>query len=644
MRAPLIAGLTMALALAGCGGGDAGQRANVQVLPEELLTPPCPVCQPASLQGVVAAGAPLVDAEVTAFDAQGAQRSTRTDAKGRYLLPVQSMQAPLVVRAQGWLNGEWRSLHTVVLPTEVGRALSHLTPLTEVLAAQVLQGMPQDLMAQAQLDHRRITTQAVRSAHAELERLIRPVLDAAGVPTQVDLRASPFEANHTGMDLALDWLVLSLEQGAHRLRHVQMPLDQGLVLDPVGASSTDALPAPTSVSNLNAITTQVNASLASLTQRFAQRIPEVSELSDLLTADFLGDGLDASGYIQQVWRRQDSARAGGFSLASARWFGATIVQMRSDSEVLVRLRVAPRAPHAPYNEQSWFQKVDGQWLWRGNRQLASPVVRHASVLLDGPLGGRGQVSEHLVFEVDKRRVDARVVQIQVQGPGLPAPGVSLAPPPDDDESIRLWTWAGRPSDEWPALPWGWCPSGDAQTATACSESWQEVRSGSSYQFTLMDANRQVLQTLTASLPPLPEPWARRPGLASAWFQRWLAGAADEAWLPGSRALSADPLNPHRGEAPLIATWTGGREGALALEALFERHVLTPASASTEAALSVQRTRQAWQPLPWATQGQASITWDRLLSEQKLTWASHRLNAIDAQGHWRVHALSGSNTP
>lgn len=625
--------------LSGCGGGGEGRRANVEVLPEELLTPPCPSCQPASIQGIVATGLPIAHAEVMVIDSVGAQRSTTTNGNGHYVIAVQGMAAPFVVLATGLLNGRAHTLHTVVLPTEVGRALSNITPLTELLTAQVLQGIPHDLLQDGQVDFQRINSRAVRSAQAELERLVRPLLEAAGVPPLTDFRGAPFQADHTGMDLALDGLVLTQEQGAYRLRHVLNPPSDALTIDPAGASSTEPLRSPPSMSvlkGLSGITGQINGRLAALTGLFANGIAGNAELQPHLGADFLSDGLSGPAYLSKVWRRLDAAVAGGFSLQGAQWSGATILQMQDESNVLVALHVSPRAPFSAYTEVTWMEKVAGQWQWRGNRQLAKVGARHASVLGSDPFSGSAEVASYLVFEVDRLRVDPRVAQMVVRGPGLPGAGVSLAPPPDEDVSSRTWTWAGRRGDDWPAVPRGWCPdTGDA--LLACQESWAEVRTGSSYQFTLLDDRGETLQTLWASLPPKPATPEVLAAGAGRWFARFAATQDDLSWLPTPDNVTG--RSPYRGDSPLLPRWRATSAGWQSVEALFELYVATPATASSDLTFSVQ---SVWQSVGQVSPGsfsQLSGVWTPLASAQLPKWAVLRLATHDMAGNLYIHALS-----
>lgn len=627
----------LAALAAGCGGGDQGERANVSVLPDELLTPPCQTCQPATVQGVAAAGAPFQDAEITVIDSNGMRRATRTDQQGRYLLGVQGMAAPFVIRVSGLLSGQTRTLHTVVLATEVGRALSNITPLTEVLAAQVLQGLPHDLLQDHQADFRRINTRTVRSAHAELERLVRPLLEAAGLPPSTDLRATSFNADHTGMDLALDGLVLTHEGGAYRLRHILNAPAQALTLDPTGTSSTEPLSAPPSPALLQAVhgvAQQINTALSALTALYEVGIPDSSVLTPFMAHDFLSDGLNPANFIAQVWRRQDASSSGGYSLQGARWSDASVLQLVDENNALVALRVTPRPPFAPYTETSWMTRSGGRWLFKGNGRLARVDVRHVSVL------GAG-VTAYLSFEVDRRRVAAQVARILVKGPGLPQVGLTLAPPTDDRETLKFWSWTGRTSDDWPAVPIGWCPdAGDAELE--CQESWANVRTGSTYQFTLLDSNNQALETLTASLPNKPLDPGVLQSQVPIWFTRFAADPSDLTWLPTLDHVEKTSPNPYRGDMPLTARLAAATGALSSTESVFELYVETPPTTSTDRAFSRLDSWQSPGSLAAGSFSTLSGGWTAQPSSVLSRWAALRLVSQDAVGNLYVHALSPSH--
>jgi hypothetical protein len=619
--------LLLCLLLASCGGDDQGQRANVGILPAELIVPVCASCEPATIQGVVATGLPMADAQVLVLDAEGKRQSTRTDQQGRYLINVAGFNAPLLVQATGTILGEAQVLHTVVLPTEVGRALSNITPLTEVLTAQVLQGLPHELILQNQVDFRRINTSAVHAVEAELERLVRHVLDAAGVPSAVDLRATAFEANHTGLDQALDWLVLSREQGAYRLRHVLNAPEDALTIDPTGLSSSEPLPKPTSLDTLRQtshVATEIQARLDSLSTLFQQGLPDAATL-----APFLSN----SSQQENPWLRQDSSDDGGFSYQGAKWDQVRVLRLLNADLVQVQYRLLPRLPFASRIETTWMVRGSDGWQWQGNDQLAQVAVRHAWVLGAGPDGYSQHVTSYLLFEVDRHFVAPLVAQVVVRGPGLPADGLTLAPP-DDSLGYANWSWAGHPNDDWPAVPVGWCPQDSDDAQLVCQESWLQVRTGSTYTFELLDASGQVLQILSAHLPPRlvsDQSIATQP---SAWFSRFDLNA-DALLTPSKGHIEAMSPSPYRGDMSFSLPWRASSV-AVPLDARLDVYRQDIADTDVEIPPQVIRIFRALQP-----DDLVSAAWPSSPTLDPV-WATLRLTSSDQWGNKYVHVLSPNN--
>lgn len=706
------------MALAGCGGGDAGRPAHQANPPgEPLITEACPDCRSGHLEGLAAAGAAMAWADVTAVDGQGGLATTRTDAQGRYTLDVSALRAPLIVIAHGSLSGQALALHAVVLPAEVGRARTHLTPFSELIAARVLRGLPHDLLRQGRADLRHITTAVVRTAEAELEALLRPLLHAAGVPGAVDLRAGAFEADHTGVDRALDWLVFSQEAGGYRLRHLLAAPVDAVAFDAQGDTDADTLPAPPSIAPLTdgmAALPEIEARLSALTAAFAQAVPPASALAPFLSSDFLHEGLGATQYIARILRQQDPTDAGGFSLRGARWDQPRLVQIADADQLLVQFRVTPRAPFDAFNQTLWMVRSANGWSWRGDRTLAQVSVRQAAVLgpraltlaevralpgmacttqdrsmaqqawtdtrcqaastdgmLDAGFAGdarfgmlamfassaatpsarrtqaalrstllgtpSAQVTSYLRFDIDRRRIDARVAEVRVTGPGLPAHGLSLAPPGEDNTEATHWAWAHHPDDDWPAVPIGWCPSDEPMARAACDDGWRALGSGATYHFTLLDANALVLGEQRACLPPQPLPAAALLAEASHWFARWQIGATSAASPALGRVLGLEGPGPLQGVAVWTLPWSSPSTGsprqiearlALALHpdddtepSRLHHHRVMPRAAGLDTDL-----QHLW-PL------------DPL---RHTAWASARLETSDRWGHRYVHAVAPHN--
>lgn len=387
--ASLSAAAVIALLTGGCGGGSSNQAPDSQLLPDlsQLDGAPCADCRPNVLSGVAASGGALADAEVRVIDSQGRQAFGRTNAQGRYDIPVAELRGALLVQVTGLAGGLPTRLHSACRGAEIGTRAVNVTPLTELIVAQALSGRPAELLRAGRVDFFRLDAVTLRQAELAVEAVVRPVLNAAGVPTQVDLRVTPFKADHTGLDRALDWLVLEPAADAYRLRHVATGHADSALLRPGALSGVlplPELPATLALGGIAAIA-EVEARLADWTRLFAQGLPNEAAARALLADGFLDAGLDADAFISRVLRRDDSADQGGFSLRGARWHDARLLELPDANTARMRVQVSLPQPHPPRFEEMWWVKTGQGWLLRGDGAAARVRVRNAAVLGPKPM-------------------------------------------------------------------------------------------------------------------------------------------------------------------------------------------------------------------------------------------------------------------
>lgn len=130
------------MVLVACGGGGPGSGAGVA----ESVVPSV------RISGVVARGAALADAKVIARCASGPLATTTSGASGAYALEVGEGALPCVLEAVS-ADGGW-VLHSVAISSAGASAASpavtaHITPLTELLVAQLAGTTPSSFMAKA---------------------------------------------------------------------------------------------------------------------------------------------------------------------------------------------------------------------------------------------------------------------------------------------------------------------------------------------------------------------------------------------------------------------------------------------------------------------------------------------------------------
>lgn len=183
--------------LAACGGGgSSGSGAN---------------SGPLTLSGVVAKGAALANANVEAVCASG-EGSATADANGSYTLALTDALLPCVLKATGVDADAGLVLHSVATGSG-GTATSNITPVTELLVAQLTGQNPADFMAAANASalNSTVTTANIGAAKTE----VIATLAAAGLDTaalsDADMVSGTLQAGTgAGYDGVLDALGAAL--------------------------------------------------------------------------------------------------------------------------------------------------------------------------------------------------------------------------------------------------------------------------------------------------------------------------------------------------------------------------------------------------------------------------------------------------
>jgi hypothetical protein len=194
--ATLAAGVS---ALVACGGSSSDGDTTAPAL---------------SVTGTVATGAALAAGTVTARCATGTGTAT-TDSNGLYTLSIPAGALPCALEATGTSGGNAVSLHSVATGTT-----GHITPLTELLVAQVIGAAPSTLMSG---DEASLSTTFSSSNVQTAQATVLALLEAAGVDGVASLASADLFAgtltigSSTGYDHVLDGLSAALATGGTTL-------------------------------------------------------------------------------------------------------------------------------------------------------------------------------------------------------------------------------------------------------------------------------------------------------------------------------------------------------------------------------------------------------------------------------------------
>jgi len=205
-----------ALLVAGCGGGGDGAAQSLE------------------LSGTAATGRALADADVQVKCAKGEGTATTTSIGG-FTVTVSGGALPCIVKVSGTdSNGVAVSLHSVADAGSGDRATVNVTPITEMIVAQLLAVMPADAFANF---NPQLVTQA---ALAEAATAIVDALKSAGIdlgaidPLKDDLVPASGSAAGNAYDKLLDLL-------GGRIGPESLPLVVNQIATAAAANSTGGL-------------------------------------------------------------------------------------------------------------------------------------------------------------------------------------------------------------------------------------------------------------------------------------------------------------------------------------------------------------------------------------------------------------------
>ena len=172
-----LAASAVALLISGCGGGS-GDAADPAPTQNETPTPPT-----LQVSGTAATGLALAGSAVDVKCAAGTGTAT-TDASGAFMLTIADGALPCIIKVTGNVNGTTVTLHSV---TEAGTgegsttAIANVTPLTEMIVAQLTGSLPGDLFESFDANGSAKVTQA------QLITATAAVVSALKAATGIDL-------------------------------------------------------------------------------------------------------------------------------------------------------------------------------------------------------------------------------------------------------------------------------------------------------------------------------------------------------------------------------------------------------------------------------------------------------------------------
>jgi len=532
--------IATALALTACGGGGGSSGSTTANSTQSSAS-----VSASAISGTAAAGAPIAGT-VTLLDSRGTRKTTTIQTDGSFTIDTAGLQGPFLLRATGSAAGTPVTLHAAATSDDLGRTIN-ITPLTDLIVANIAGTPAASLFDAALTDLSAISTGALDRSRDTLSVRLRPILDGMGVGAGFDLLRSPFKADHSGIDGALDLLKVSVDHD-RGLATITSRASGHSIVDNLGSlSDTDALP-PVDGSALRAAASDLNA-ISAVLEQFNTALrngppsgSQLQALTALFDSDFLDSGLPLSVLLSSEYLL-------GSELSDMSYTNPVIVSRSTDGNT-IRIRCHLTVPGTFVDDHAatlTFRKnAGGQWLIQGNRQIGGIAPNIVSLREMQP-GGAYTYQRYVEFWIDSpaKLGASRAV---LQGPGLPSISTGI-PGLETVEGIVLRRSADTPEMFAPAdepayasevhLPM--CADQPTSRTRCLDES--RLQAHSVYTVTFLDSNNRIIgepASTSLAAPPL------SPAQMAATPEKWFASFT--SLNPATRAELQTASN-------IAASWT-----------------------------------------------------------------------------------------
>jgi len=374
----------------------------------------------ASLSGTAATGAPIAGATVTLVDSAGKQVSGTTDSTGKYSLSPSGLTPPFLVKVvtssastQGYPAGT--TFYSV--SAEANPSVINVTPLTDLIlrtwyAAQSTPVSVTQAFSNPTSNPPPSVTD-VRVIETVVMSIVQPVLQANGVSsTGLDLIASPFAANGSGVDAALDAIkpitynssgsnaTLTIATNSTTTQNTTLGVSSGgtttttnVVNTSTGATSSSVTSAvvPTGTAEANALA-GVQTTLTNLMNTINAKGTALAaaDVATYIDTAFLNNGRNPASQAADIAKSMAGTTITAFNITSVTSFDATNNLIGIIGTVTYTLNGSTYSQTLGGGDTGdgegmiFKQESNGSWLFYGDQQQVRTAARIISATSNGP--------------------------------------------------------------------------------------------------------------------------------------------------------------------------------------------------------------------------------------------------------------------
>ncbi|MBI3598059.1 MAG: hypothetical protein HY201_01165, partial [Nitrospirae bacterium] len=268
----------------------------------EGSTPPTtpPTTSLKTISGTASAGAPIVGT-VTIKDSStpAKDKFVTISADGKYTIDVSDLTPPFMMRADGQVGGRSYSLYSAATTADVGGTVN-VTPLTDLIVANIAGQIAATVFNNGNFSG--MTTEALNSAESALQARLQPILSAVGLADSIDLLRATFNADHTGLDAALDLLRVTVDPNTLQAT-IQNVINNQQIVDNLASQADTTVIDATGVTAGLTDFEQIKAKFDAFSALFATSLPASDNAALLALFDqpnFLQDGETLAAFLSEI--------------------------------------------------------------------------------------------------------------------------------------------------------------------------------------------------------------------------------------------------------------------------------------------------------------------------------------------------------
>ncbi|PHV09667.1 hypothetical protein CSQ89_20440 [Chitinimonas sp. BJB300] len=370
------------------------------------------------VSGVAAASYPLTG-KISIRDSAGKVKTQDLEVGGNFSFDVSEMQSPFMLRASGEAMDEHYVLHAAATNSD-GDGHYNVNPITDLIVAKAVGQVAAGYFNGG--NYSNLTYESLAKQETAVQARIQPLLSAAGVPENVDLRRHVVAKDESGIKAVLHVLAINVDQGRNEADLINRLNAQKLV-EPL------SLTAGSGSFNVDAQVAEILREMPSIAELIRQTVEldektQLAQVLAILHPDYLDNGETKEEFAKTIEAEtyiKESKKLRYFQIKS---YQHEALAVAITNEYVKSNKKGREIFHAPY----FLYKRDhgGKWLAFGNRQTTNVIsVRQRNVDLKDSycLVNCDAIQLSLNAAFSNGEISDRIVKVIVYGPGLPTSGL-----------------------------------------------------------------------------------------------------------------------------------------------------------------------------------------------------------------------------